>query len=99
MLAGGRREVTSRVLRKNAVESRSLSLLDSQAGSRNGGLDLMTEWLSWSCRADWLLAVSVQDHSVHVLATAAPCIACCGQAVPTSPPSVVHPMRDALRSW
>ncbi len=59
---------------KNAVESRSLRLLASQAGSLNGGLDSMpvTEWPSWSFWAKWLLAVPVQDHSVHGLATAAP---------------------------
>ncbi len=71
-------EVIPRVLRKNAVESRSLALL---AGSLNGGLDSMPEWLSWSCWADWLLAVPVQDHSVHGLATAAPWIAGSGPAV------------------
>jgi hypothetical protein len=32
--------------------------------------------------ADWLLAVPVQDHSVHGLATAAPWIAGSGLAVP-----------------
>jgi hypothetical protein len=56
-------------------ESRSLPLLASQAGSLNGCLDSMPEWLSWSCWDDWLLAVPDQDHSVHGLATAAPWIA------------------------
>ena len=79
---GVRREVISRVLRKNAVESRSLPWLVSQSGPLNGGLGLMPEWLSWSCWADWLLAVPVQDHPVHGLATAAPWIAGSGPAVP-----------------
>jgi hypothetical protein len=42
----------------------------------------MHESLSWSCWADWLLAVPVQDHSVHGLATEAPWIAGSGPAVP-----------------
>ncbi len=79
-------EVISRVLLKNALESRSLPLLASQAGSLNGCLDPMTEWLAWSCWADWLLVVPVQDNSVHCLATAAVCIAGSGQAVPAEPP-------------
>jgi hypothetical protein len=84
-------------LRKNADESRSLPLLASQADSLNGGLDSMPEWLSWSCWADWLLAVPVQDHSVHGLATAAPWIAEAGWQFLPSHPSVEHLMRDALR--
>jgi hypothetical protein len=49
--------------RKNAVESRSLPLLASRAGLLNGDLDSMTEWLSWSCWADWLLVVPVHPSS------------------------------------
>ena len=80
-------------MRKNAVESRSLPLLASQAGSLNGGLDSMHESLSWSCWADWLLGVPVQDHSVHGLATAAPWIAGSWQAVPAE--SSVSRVSDA----
>ena len=84
-------------MQKNAVESRFLPLLASQAGLLNGGLDSMPEWLSWSCWADWLLAVPVQDHSVHGLATAAPWIAGSGPAVPAE--SSVSRASDArLRS-
>ncbi len=51
--------------------------------SLNGGLDLMHELLSLGAvGADWLLAVPVQDHSVHCLATAAPWIAGRGPGVP-----------------
>ena len=84
----------SQILQKNALESRSLPLLASQAGSLNGGLDSMPEWLSWSCWADWLLAVPVQDHSVHCLATASPCIAGRGPVVPAK--SSVSRASDAL---
>ncbi len=87
-----RREVVSLDLLKNVVDSVPLLAsrlpVQEQAGLWNCCPNSRSDWHSWSCCADWLLAVAAEDHAVQGLAIATPWIMCCPVAPAKS--SVSH---------